>query len=305
MLSNRDGILLIDKDSGESSFSTVKRVKRILGVKKAGHAGTLDPFATGLLIVLLGEGTKLSQYLMAHEKRYWAKVRLGIETSTMDPTGTVVRTSPVPDLDPKYVEEKILGFLGEIEQRPPAFSAVKYKGQRAYKMARKGIRVELKKRRVLISHIEVIHVDLPDVTIVLTCSPGTYVRSLAAEIGNTLGVGGHLLALRRLSVGPFKVEDALRLAAGDVAELSRAVSERIIPLKEALPDMKELQVDGSMAERIRKGYQPTWDELSGAVGDFFDTQVKVVKGSELVAFLKTTRNTNRGKVEPKILRVFN
>jgi tRNA pseudouridine55 synthase len=137
--STPDGVLLVDKEEGLSSFDAVRRVRRILGVKKAGHAGTLDPFATGLLVILLGQGTKLSPFLMTGRKRYLATLRLGIETDTLDLTGQVVRTRPVPALGPEEVLEKTHLFLGDVEQVPPSFSAVKHEGRRAYELARQGI----------------------------------------------------------------------------------------------------------------------------------------------------------------------
>ena len=204
-----DGIILIDKNEGESSFDVVRRLRAKVKVKKVGHAGTLDPFATGLLIILLGQGTKLSPFLMSGQKRYRATMRLGVETDTLDPTGRVIRTTHVPAFEPEQIKTNALKFVGEIEQVPPIFSAVSYKGNRAYKLARKGIKVELEKRRVRIHSVEIISIDLPEITMEISCSGGTYIRSLASDIGNKLGTGAHLSALRRLSSGPFEVKDAL------------------------------------------------------------------------------------------------
>ncbi|MDY7037605.1 MAG: tRNA pseudouridine(55) synthase TruB, partial [Thermodesulfobacteriota bacterium] len=209
MGNNHDGILLIDKNEGETSFDIVKRIRQNSMVKKAGHAGTLDPFATGLLIVLLGQGTKLTPYFMESEKIYRAIMRLGIETDTQDPTGQVLHSRPVPDFTQGYIKEKAKNFIGEIEQTPPAFSALNYKGKRAYEFARKGIRIDLEKRRVKIHSIEIISINLPDITMEIRCSKGTYIRTLAADMGKRLGPGAHLKALTRLAIGSFRVEDAL------------------------------------------------------------------------------------------------
>ncbi|MGD2124729.1 MAG: tRNA pseudouridine(55) synthase TruB [Desulfobacteraceae bacterium] len=301
-----DGIVLIDKDEGESSFSVVKRVKRILGVKKAGHAGTLDPFATGLLVVLLGQGTKLSSYLMAGGKTYRATLRLGVETDTIDPTGRVVRTRPVPVFKPEYIKEKASGFIGEIEQVPPAFSALKYEGKRAYKLARKGIQVALRKRKVKIHHLEIISFDLPEVTILVACSGGTYIRSLADDMGKALGSGAHLRALKRLSVGSFSVKDALRSGEMELGPHESPLQDRIIALRDAIPDMEEAQVDAWTAQKIRKGYQPKYEDLHKELPlpDHYAGDMKLVKGTELVAIVKTSWDLNAGESWSKVVRVF-
>ena len=302
-----DGIILIDKNGGETSFSVVKRVKQILNVKKAGHAGTLDPFATGLLVVLLGQGTKLSSYLMSGEKTYHGTIRLGVETDTQDPTGRVIQTRPVPDIKPEDIKEKAMGFIGEIEQVPPIFSAVRYEGKRAYKFARNGIKVDLEKRRVKIHSLKIISVDLPDVTIEVTCSSGTYIRSLATDLGKRLGPGGHLKDLRRLYSAPFTVTHALNLKHLGFTSAKIASRDRIIPLREALPHLKEMQVDARMARKIRDGYQPKLEEVTtGAdMPNSYEGYMKLINGTELVAIIKTSNFSDDDKGWLKIARVFN
>ena len=297
------GVLLVDKEEGESSFGSVKRVRRILGVKKAGHAGTLDPFATGLLVVLLGQGTKLSPFLMTGRKRYLATLRLGSETDTLDLTGQIVRERPVPPLRLEEVREKAGTFLGDLEQVPPAFSAVKHEGRRAYELARRGIRIELKKRKVTIHALEVLSLDIPDVTLVVECSGGTYVRSLAADLGEGLGTGAHLRALKRLASGPFTLDEAVRIGdlARDAAEAT--LRRRIIPLKEALPDVREQAVDEETASRIREGYQPRLKELAETMGPG-GGRVKLVKGLELVALAELVEGPGSLGKQVRLLRVF-
>lgn len=274
-----DGIILVDKDEGETSFDVVKRVRKRTSIRKVGHAGTLDPFATGLLVVLLGQGTKLSPYLMAGEKRYLAAVRLGVETDTLDPTGRVIRTCPVPRLDREEIETNILTFLGDIEQSPPAFSAVNYEGKRAYKLARKGFKPELKKRRVTIYSVRFISIDLPEIILEVRCSQGTYIRSLASDIGKKLGSVAYLHSLRRLSSGPFEVENALqsRLIESSLSEMQ--LRAKGIPLNESLPFMKELRVDNQTADKIRKGYRPDREEMTPGF-------IKITSGSSLVAVME-------------------
>jgi tRNA pseudouridine55 synthase len=298
-----DGVLLVDKEEGESSFNAVRRVRRILGVKKVGHAGTLDPFATGLLVILLGQGTKLSPFLMTGRKRYVATLRLGIETDTLDLTGQVVRTRPVPVLGPEEVLEKTRLFLGDVEQVPPSFSAVKHEGRRAYELARQGIFLALKKRTVTIHCLDVLSMDLPDLTVGVECSGGTYIRSLAADLGEALGAGAHLRALRRLASGALTVDEAvstghlLRECAGEV------LKRKIIPLKDSLPEVKEHPVDEQAARRIRNGYQPSFDELAEH-RSLSAGRLKLVIGPKLVAMAEVTGSLGRGENQLRILRVF-
>lgn len=297
------GLLLVDKGEGESSFESARRVRRILGVRKAGHAGTLDPFATGLLVVLLGQGTKLSSFLMAGRKRYRATVRLGTETDTLDLTGNVVRERPVRALSLEEVREKASLFLGEITQVPPSFSAVKHRGRRAYELARRGIRVTLKARKVRVYRLDVLSLDLPDVTLDLECSSGTYVRSLGADLGEALGTGAHVRALRRLASGSFTLDQAVRMEDvgqdGADAELRR----RIIPLRDALPEVREQAVDEETARRIRNGYQPQLREVA-ATASAGEGLVRLVGGPELVAVAEVVEDRGGEGPRLRILRVF-
>ncbi|MCP4665904.1 MAG: tRNA pseudouridine(55) synthase TruB, partial [Deltaproteobacteria bacterium] len=269
-----DGILLIDKEEGQPSYGVVKEVKSALKgsqVGKVGHAGTLDPFATGLLIILLGQGTKISQWVMSQDKIYLATMRLGVETDTLDPTGQVVRTSVVPDLDPGFIREKSRSFIGPIEQVPPRFSAVKYKGTRAYKLARRGMAVDLKKRTVMVHSLSILSVNLPDVTMEIRCSSGTYVRSLAADLGRVLGPGGHLGSLRRLASGSFEVRNALKqseIRAGG----GPALLDRVIFLRAALPQAPEIDVDRQTARKVRQGGRPDWNGLKKEQAPAFEKE---------------------------------
>jgi tRNA pseudouridine55 synthase len=293
-----DGVLIVDKEEGETSFSVVRKVKKLLKVSKVGHAGTLDPFATGLLLVLVGQGTKLSPYLMAGDKTYLGTLTLGTETDTLDRTGRVRAVKPVPKLDPELIRERARAFVGETEQTPPSFSALKVQGKRAYSLARQGLPVSLEKRRVRIMELAVLSLDLPDVTFRVVCSSGTYVRTLAADLGKELGVGAHLKALRRTAIGPYGVEDALR--SGDMGASAEAVKKRIIPLRHALPHFTEVEVDERTAFQVRKGYQPGWEEL-GKKAPFPQEEVKLVSGTDLVALV---RFEPRAKGQLRVSRVF-
>jgi tRNA pseudouridine55 synthase len=294
-----DGIILMDKEVGKTSFDVVKQVKHFSWVKKLGHAGTLDPFATGLLILMLGEGTKLSPYLTAGEKVYQATMRLGVETDTLDLTGQVVKRRNVPELGTGFLEQVARGFVGEIEQTPPQFSAVKFDGKRAHSFAREGIQIALRKRKVKIRSLKISSVDLPDVAINVTCSSGTYIRSLAADLGRRLGPGAHLVSLRRLRSGPFDVKDALALEELESLTPDAVFREKLIPVYKALPDMLEMQVDDVMARKIRNGYQPQHFPR------FSEGYLKLAKGEDLVAIGKVEHPEKDQKSWFKIVRVFN
>ena len=305
-----DGILLIDKTEGETSHDVVKKVKSALGLKgcKVGHAGTLDPFATGLLIILLGQGTKLSRFIMSEGKVYLGTVRLGVETDTLDGTGSVVRTGTVPELEIEQIRERARRFVGEIEQVPPVYSAVKYRGTRAYKLARRGVEMTLKKRNVTVYSLRIHSVDLPDVTIEVRCSSGTYIRSLAADLGKGLGPGGHLKSLRRLASGAFKADDALssrNLVTKDGASFS-VLRDKVIPLRAALPGMREIDVGDLLAKKVRHGYQPAWEELAGGwdMTGFEGGNVKLVSEGELVAIMKANKSEGVDYGKVRIERVF-
>jgi tRNA pseudouridine55 synthase len=294
-----DGILLIDKNEGETSFDVVKRLRKALGLKKVGHAGTLDPFATGLLIALLGQGTKLSSHLMAGDKRYLASIRLGTETDTLDPTGHVVRTKPVPNLKPEDIEKKMLTFVGEIQQTVPAFSAVNIKGKRAYKWAREGMKLDLPKKAVMIRSVETISIEMPVVTIEVVCSGGTYIRSLAADIGNRLGTVAHLSSLRRLSSGPFHVNDSINSKEISIVGSANIIKDNLISLKDSLPDMKESHVDIKTAEKIRSGCRPRWNEIEG------EGFIKLVNEESLVAIVEVNSLSGDDTDRLRSIRIFN
>jgi len=206
-----DQILLIDKPSGISSFGVIRKLRRILGVKKIGHAGTLDPLATGLLVVLVGKACKQSAELTGHDKVYEATVELGRSTTTDDAEGEVLATAAVPELNRAELLRVLHSFVGEQQQIPPNFSAISVGGKRAYKMARQGQTFELAPRSIRIDSIELLAFKPPLLTIRVHCSKGTYIRALARDIGAKLGSAGYLSALRRLRSGSYDIADAVRV----------------------------------------------------------------------------------------------
>jgi tRNA pseudouridine55 synthase len=309
-----DGILLVDKCVGETSHSVVKKIRSVFQGEnrvKVGHAGTLDPFATGLLIVLVGQGTKLSQFIMPGEKVYLATLELGIETDTLDLTGRVVATAGVPDMSLEHVRENAKQFVGRLRQVPPAYSAVRCQGKRAYQLARKGQRVHLEAREITVYSLQILSLDLPQIAMRIRCSSGTYVRCLASDLGKALGTGGHLRSLRRVRSGPFDVGEALSSEEIGGRVHGPSLSERVIPMREAIPHMGEILVGAKTAERVRQGCQPVWEELmsgrdekTGVSADLYDGWIKLVSGGGLVAILQVAAGDGGGHGRVKIERVF-
>lgn len=216
-------VIPIDKPAGWSSFKVIRQLRRILGVRKIGHAGTLDPMATGLLICLVGRATKLMERFMGLPKEYEGVIRLGEVTPSYDAETEVAERNPIDHLTRDDLEAARIKFLGEVEQLPPMYSAVKVGGERLYKKARRGETIERRPRLVTIDRFHVGEMDGRDVSFQVNCSKGTYIRTLAHDFGGQLGAGGHLVALRRTAIGPFSVEtawtiDALERATGEAAE---------------------------------------------------------------------------------------
>ena len=206
-----DGLILIDKPLGWTSHDAVSFLRGLLKEKRTGHTGTLDPAATGLLLVLLGKATRLAKFYGGNKKEYTATVKLGCETDTLDAEGKIIREMSVPALDRRKVEEVFSRFTGEIEQVPPAYSAVKIGGEPLYRQARKGLMVQAPPRRVVIDSLELLELSGDELSFHALCSSGTYIRSLARDISEALGTCGHLVQLRRTAAGLYKVEDALSL----------------------------------------------------------------------------------------------
>jgi tRNA pseudouridine55 synthase len=289
------GLLLVDKPAGITSFDVVRRVKRALALKKVGHLGTLDPFATGLLPLALGEATKLAQFLLEETKTYLATVRLGVATDTQDVTGRVTAESthlPVPE----EISRAAAGFMGQIEQVPPSYSAVHHEGQRLYKLARQGVTVTAAPRQVVIHRLDIIEMDLPRVTIRVECSKGTYIRTLAHDLGGALGCGAHLEALTRLAVGAFRLAEALPLE--QVEKHPDEVPSRLIPLAQCLPRFQTVRVDSQEALRLSQGQALPWPEPDPAAGE----TVRVVNDGSLVA-VAAVRLQGTGRVLAPV-RVF-
>jgi tRNA pseudouridine55 synthase len=248
-----EGALLLDKAVGLSSNAALQQAKRLYGASKAGHAGTLDPLASGLLIVLFGEATKFAGPLLDSDKEYVAVLKLGEKTRTGDAEGEVLETHPV-DVSEERLEAALRRFRGPIEQVPPMHSALKHGGVPLYKLARRGETVARATRRVEIFELEVMTYSPPLVELRVRCSKGTYVRTLAEDIGAALGTGAHLAALRRTASGPFRLSDALTLDA--LAELApEERRRRLLPLPRLLEGLPRAELDPSSEARLRNGQE--------------------------------------------------
>jgi tRNA pseudouridine55 synthase len=247
-----DGLLLADKGPGVTSFQVVAHVRRVLRVSKVGHGGTLDPMATGLLPILLGEATKLTAYLQGQDKEYLATIRLGVATDTLDATGAMTAERPVPRLLAEEVRAVLQRFVGEIEQVPPMYSALHAGGRRLHELARAGIAVERAPRRVRVDAFELIEYALPRLRVRVACGSGTYVRSLAADVGETLGCGGHVEALVRTRVGSLRLAEAVPWAViqeGDAAALTAAV----LPADQAVAHLPPVRLSPDAGRRLAQG----------------------------------------------------
>lgn len=246
-----EGVLNLDKPRGPTSHDVVNRVRALVGLRQVGHAGTLDPMATGVLLVCVGRATRLAEYLVTGRKVYRAVVRLGVETDTHDAEGSVVAEAPLT-VGCADVEQALAGFRGRISQVPPAFSAVKHQGTPLYKLARRGIEVEREARQVEVFDLRLLDCQLPDCVLEVTCSPGTYVRVLAHDLGRTLGCGAHLTSLTRLASGGFRLQDALSLE-----KLEQATGEGwrrwLCPMDKAIAHFPALHLDQDAAQRLCSG----------------------------------------------------
>jgi len=276
------GILVVDKPVGLTSHDVVEAIRKGTGIRRAGHTGTLDPRASGVLVVLIGPAVRLSEYVSASDKRYQAIIRLGSSTDTYDGEGrfTKQNTEPLKVTEEQF-ETTLKSFIGEIEQTPPAYSAIKVNGRKAYDMARKGEEVDLEPRKIQVYHLEILEWAPPEVVIDAHCSSGTYVRSLANDVGNALGCGAYLVGLRRTKSGRFSLRDATPLRKLQEAFTAGNWYQYLIPAAEALADWEGVELNPEQVDEIRHGHR-----IPAAAG----TTTQMVRGvslaGELVALLE-------------------
>lgn len=280
------GVLVVDKPVGMTSHDVVQVIRNGTGIRRAGHTGTLDPRASGVLVILIGPAVRLSEFVSASDKRYQAILRLGGSTDTYDADGSYTRSSLTPvSVTETQFEEALKKFIGEIEQTPPPYSAIKVKGRRAYDMAREGEEVELAPRMIQVYHLDVLEWAPPEVVVDVHCSSGTYVRSLANDLGNVLGCGAYLVGLRRTKSGRFSLRDAVPLRKLQEAFTAGNWYQYLIPAAEALGDWPSVDLDPDQVEAIRHGHRIPADASAKGMARGVSMQ------GELVALLEVDETT--------------
>ncbi len=295
---DKNGIIIIDKPAGITSARVVSILKKALNAKKVGHAGTLDPFAEGVLICCVNQATKLADFLLHGTKRYIAELKLGEETDTQDLTGTVISRTEPDSYTTESIQSVFKGFEGSIEQLPPVYSALKHKGVPLYKLARNGQPVQKPPRQVEIYSITILDIKMPLIRFEVSCSAGTYIRALGADIGKMLGCGGHLNALKRTASSGFTLDQAVPLSALEDLTPGNQLPAKFIRMADALPEMPAYTADRQLANKIRHGQKITTRDLTGTedfdTGSISGSEIKIVdQTGELVAILNYQEHDQR------------
>lgn len=257
-----NGVLLLDKPSGVTSNGVLQQVRKLFGAKKAGHTGSLDPSATGMLPICFGEGTKLCGYLLDAEKTYEVDSLLGIATDTEDADGEVIAEREVPEITLDQMQVALQGFLGETMQRPPIYSAIKQNGVRSHKLARKGVALELPMRPINVREIELLDFTDKRFTLRLRVSKGTYIRSIVRDIGEQFGCGAHVTRLRRVSVSPFEQHAMYSL---EQIQAEADADQLLLAVDEVIGDWPRLQLEADVAMKFRQGSKPAFEDVDLAL----------------------------------------
>lgn len=298
MFAELNGVVVVDKPAGISSAGVVSKIKKVFDVKRAGHTGTLDPFATGVMVCCINRATRLSRFFLEGDKTYRAVLTLGVETDTQDATGKIIRTVDPADVTGEDVRQAFTGFQGEIQQLPPVYSALKHKGTPLYKLARKGTPVQKPARKVTVYRISIMDLSLPDVQFEIACSSGTYIRTVCSDVGRLLGCGGYLKSLHRTKSCGFSIEDALGIEALQAMADNGALEQAIVPMAKALHGMNEVTAGKRIAEKIQNGVKLYKKECgfmeSGTALHDGDRFLKVVdeKGA-LIAVIQDDKNSGK------------
>lgn len=292
LLNQISGVLVVDKPIGMTSHDVVQVIRRGTGIRRAGHTGTLDPRASGVLVVLLGPAVRLSEYVSASDKRYQAIMRLGTTTDTYDADGRVTGSAEVEVTEEQFTEA-LTHFVGEIEQVPPPYSAVKVQGRKAYEMAREGEEVDLAPRKITVYSLELLEWALPEAVIDVYCSSGTYVRSLANDLGEMLGCGASLTGLRRTKSGRFTLRDAVQLRKLEEAFDNGTWYQYLIPAAEALSDWPAVELTTEQVDAIRHGHRIAGAEDVGEIARGISEQGELVA---LLGFESDTKEWQPKKV---------
>ena len=247
------GFLLVDKPSGITSSKLVQVIKKTFSLNRIGHTGTLDPLATGLMVLCVGQATKFSQFLLVKDKSYRVSIKLGVATDTFDAEGLVTSEKDVNHVTRDLIEASLTNFQGEIEQIPPMYSAIKKNGVPLYKMARRGLKVDLEPRKVRIYEIKMLGFDGKFLDLKVCCSKGTYIRTIAADLGDVLGCGAHVVELRRLSVGTYDEKDMLAFDELVKLENTDGLADHLLPIASAFKDWSEVLIDPRQARLLKNG----------------------------------------------------
>ena len=307
-----NGVVVIDKPAGLTSHDVVREVKKLLKASKAGHTGTLDPMATGVLPVCLNEATKIAQFLLSDTKSYRAVALLGVRTDTQDTQGRVISRSD-PVVSETEIRLAIGKMVGRIQQVPPAYSALKHQGKPLYRYARRGEILDIPPREVEIFSIDVLEVEPPYVTFEVNCSKGTYIRTLCADLGEALGCGACLAGLRRLKSGMFDIKTAVPLQRDGVPFPPEHFHQAMIPMVQCLPDMAAVPVDELLARRLRNGFQPDAESLADHVpaflvaGDmikFTDSEGELAAVAEMIVDGRAVAGSRKDAQAARVVRVF-
>jgi tRNA pseudouridine55 synthase len=284
---NHSGILILDKPDGPTSHDCVDKLRRLFRTRRIGHTGTLDPFATGVLVMLVGKATRLAQFFNEDEKSYEALVDWGSATDTGDRTGQVINSTDNPLPSKTKIEDAVAGMVGTIDQIPPMYSAIKIDGKPLYKMARKGITVERKAKTIHIREIRLLQRGSSDFQIFVSCSKGAYIRTLAEDLGKKLGGFAHLKELRRTASGPFRIDEAHKyddlIEAAKADDTNETLARFLMPMNQALGNYIALRADDHCAIRIINGRQPLVSELSGGPATPGSIVRIIDSGDELLA----------------------
>lgn len=309
-----DGVIIIDKPSGKTSHDVVREVKKILGVKKAGHTGTLDPMATGVLPVCLNEATKLAGFLTDENKEYLATMLLGVKTDTLDIEGKIISRNDNIEITEDEIKKVVMQMVGTIKQIPPAYSAVKYYGKPLYEWTRKGVSFKIEPRDVTIHSIVIENIALPCVTFRVACSKGTYIRTLCSDIGDLLGCGACLCNLRRLRSGVFSEEMAVSLSNYESENKKSELLKKILPMAELLPLLTTIELEDHSAEKLRNGWQPSVEMMkeydlpfleAGDMIKFTNNSGYLLAVAEMVEPVNKFSEYDGKRQAARIVRVFN
>ena len=308
-----DGLLVVDKAEGMTSMDVVREVKRRFRIRKAGHLGTLDPFATGVLPVVLNEATKTIPFLQEEPKVYEAVLKLGEETTTDDGTGRVTARAAWDHVDPDKIHSVVRSFSGEIRQRPPMFSAIKIQGKPLYQLARQGIEIERKERKVIIFDLQVRMIRLPEIHFSVTCSRGTYVRALGRDIGKATGCGGHLIRLRRVQSGPFTLDHAIPWEKLNAVHRIQDIHPWLISMEALLQHLPEVAGDERILKKVCFGREVLVRDLDSrrlpAFGKGQEVRILSPEGRLVAIFRSEVEGKEIGSLNPegvalKPLRIF-